>query len=128
MPIDQNFNGKTGRIDAKFSHEDCDKCPYHDQCPGKDQKKSVKVSISAQMVNRADLQEALGDEEHKQLARERNAVEAIPSIFRRKYGLNHIRTFIKQRVRSKFFAICLAYNGQKHRKFLNSHRVNCALS
>ena len=128
MPIVQNFNGKTGRIDAKFSHEDCDKCPYHDQCPGKDQKKSVKVSISAQMVNRADLQEALGDEEHKQLARERNAVEAIPSIFRRKYGLNHIRTFIKQRVRSKFFAICLAYNGQKHQKFLNSHRVNCALS
>lgn len=127
-PINQKYNEKTGHIAAKFSHEDCDKCPYRDQCPGQKQKKAVKVVISSQMVNRADMQKALGDEEHKQLARERNAVEAVPSIFRRKYGLDNIRTSIRQRVRSKFFAICLAYNGQKHQKFLNSHREECAFS
>lgn len=127
-PMSQNYNEKTGQINAKFSHEDCGKCPRRDQCPGKEQKKSVKVCISSQMVNRADLQKSLGDEEHKQLARERNAVEAIPSIFRRKYGLNNLRTLVTQRVRSRFFAICIAYNGQKHQKFLNSHGVNCAFA
>lgn len=127
-PFGQKYNEKTKRIDAKFSRKDCDQCPYRARCPGTEQKKAVKVSISSQMVNRADLQEALGDEEHKQLARERNAVEAIPSVFRRKYGLNNIRTLVTQRVRAKFFAICLAYNGQKHQKFLNNHRVNCAFA
>ncbi|MBR1865241.1 MAG: transposase, partial [Lachnospiraceae bacterium] len=125
-PVGQTYHEKTGIIDAKFSHDNCDKCPYRDQCPGKQQKKAVKVSISSQMVNRAELQKALGDEEHKQLARERNAVEAIPSIFRRKYGIDHIRTFLKHRIRSVYFAICLAYNGQKHQKFFRAHRAECA--
>ena len=126
-PVEQTYNEDIEQIEAKFSHEDCSNCPFKDQCPGKDQKKAVKVTVSEKMVDRANLQESLGDEEHKQSARERNAVEAIPSIFRRKYGVDHIRTFFKYRVRSIYFAICLAYNGQKHQKFLNSHRGKCAL-
>lgn len=127
-PMEQKYNGRSGKVDAKFSHADCDSCPYRSQCPGKDQKGAVKVSISAQMVNRADLQNSLGDEEHKQAARERNAVEAIPSVFRRKYGIDNMGTFSWNRLRSKFFSICLAYNVQKHQKFLGSHRVECALA
>ena len=53
----------------------------------------------------------------------KNAVEAIPSIFRRKYGLDNIRTSNWQRVRSIFFGICLAYNGQKHQKFLKEMEI-----
>lgn len=128
VPKSQIYHENTGVIDAKFSHADCDVCPFREQCPGQSQKKAVKVSISEQMVERADLQEALGTEEHKQLAKERNAVEAIPSIFRRKYGVDDLRTFIKSRVRTAFFAICIAYNGQKHKRFLEHHRVECALS
>ena len=116
-PIEQTFHENTGKIDAKFSHEDCDHCPYCDECPGKAQKKAVKVSISQKMVDRAELQNALGDEEHKQMARERNGVEAIPSIFRRKYGIDHIRTFVDSRIRSAYFAVCLAFNCMKHRRY-----------
>ena len=126
-PVEQTFSEKTGKVDAKFLLDACNKCPYRDQCPKKDQKKAAKVSISVQMANRAELQKMLGDKDHKQFARERNAVEAIPSIFRRKYGLDNIRTSNWQRVRSIFFGICLAYNGQKHQKFLNNHRDMCAL-
>lgn len=126
-PVEQTFSEKTGKVDAKFPLDACSKCPYRDQCPKKDQKKAAKVSISVQMANRAELQKMLGDKDHKQFARERNAVEAIPSIFRRKYGLDNIRTSNWQRVRSIFFGICLAYNGQKHQKFLNNHRGKCAL-
>ena len=126
-PESQVYHENTGKIDAKFSHECCGGCPLREQCPGKQQKKAVKVSISSQMADRASLQDSLGAEEHKQMARERNAVEAIPSLFRRKYGIDHIRTFVKSRMRSAFFAVCLAYNGQKHQKFLNNHRVECIL-
>ncbi len=77
-PTGQKYNGRSGKVDARFSHADCDSCPYRGRCPGKDQKSAVKVSISSQMVNWADMQNSLGDDEHKQLARERNAVEAIP--------------------------------------------------
>ena len=55
------------------------------------------------MINRADMQNALGTDEHKQLARERNAVEGILSVFRRYYGIDRLRTTIKTRVRSAFF-------------------------
>lgn len=128
VPESQVYHEKTGKIDAKFSHQCCDGCPLRSQCPGKAQKKSVKVSISVRMADRAGLQGSLGTEEHRQMAGERNAVEAIPSIFRRKYGIDHIRTFAKSRIRSAYFAICLAYNGQKHQAFLYNHRVKCALA
>lgn len=126
-PLSQVYHETSGMIDAKFSHCDCDSCPFHDQCLCKDQKKSVKVSISEQMVDRAELQESLGTDEHKQMACERNGVEAIPSIFRRKYGIDKIGTLIKSRICSAYYAICIAYNGQKHQKFLKNHRGKCAL-
>lgn len=126
-PISQKYHEANGKIDAKFSHECCDQCPLRDQCPGQDQKKAVKVSISSQMSDRAGLRKALGDNEHKEMAKERNAVESIPSIFRRNYGIDHIKTFVKSRIRSAYFGICLAYNGQKHQRFLDSQRVKCAL-
>jgi hypothetical protein len=77
------------------------------------------------MVDRAELQESLGDEEHKQMARERNGVEAIPSIFRRKYGIDHIRTFVDSRIRSAYFAICLAFNCMKHRRYSIHQGILC---
>lgn len=126
VPVSQNYNDKTGKVNAKFSHADCDSCPFRNKCPGKDQKKAVKVTISTGMINRAELQQSIGTEEYKQFARERNGVEAIPSIFRRKYRIDELRTRITARIRSRFFAICIAYNGQKHKKFLNMHRAKCA--
>ena len=127
-PIDQSYDEKTGRINAKFLHSCCDSCPLRDRCIAADQKRAVKVSISRHMVNRAALQSSLNDGEHKKLARERNAVEAIPSILRRKYGLDNILSFATSRIRSAFFAMCIAYNGQKHKKFLDNHRVKYALA
>lgn len=127
-PIDQSYDEKTGHINAKFLHSCCDNCPFRNRCIAKNQKKAVKVSISQHMVNRAELQASLGDDEHRRLARERNAVEAVPSILRRKYGIDHILTFATSRIRSAFFAMCIAYNGQKHKRFLDSHRVYYALA
>lgn len=126
-PMKQVFHENTGIIDAKFGHAYCDQCPYKDQCPGKSQKRFVKVSISSKMVARADLQAQMETEEYKKYGRERNAVESIPSLFRRKYGIDNLRTRIANRIRSSYFAKCLAYNCMKHKRFLDRHRGNCAL-
>lgn len=127
-PFEQVYHEDTDVIDAKFDHEQCDQCPFRDQCPGKSQKKSVKVSISAKMVDRATLQEEMKTEEYKDFGRERNAVESIPSILRRKFGADHIQTRRDSRIRSSYFSKCLAYNCIKHKRFLDRQRVNYAFA
>lgn len=132
LPDRQKYNEKSHRIDAWFSKSTCKDCPYHDNCPYKELRKEYKVTISKEMVARADMQAAMSEEDYKQYGRERNAVESIPSIFRRKYGIDHMRTRRQTRRRWKFYSICLAYNGQKHEKFLRrvskNQRDKCALS
>lgn len=128
VPFEQVYHEDTGVINAKFDHAQCDQCPFKDQCPGKSQKHSVKVSISEKMVDRAVLQAEMGTEEYKDFGRERNAVESIPSIFRRKFGADHIRSRINNRVRSTYFAKCLAYNCMKHKRFLDRQRDSYAFA
>ena len=120
-PDRQQYSERYIRTDAWFSNECCDKCPFRANCPGKHQKKTTKVTISKKMVIRAELQSSMTNEEYKKFGRERNAVESIPSIFRRKYGIDDMKTFRPSRRRGRFFLICLAYNGQKFQKFLRKH-------
>ena len=70
----------------------------------------------------------MSEKDYAQHGRERNAVESIPSLLRRKYGIDHMGTRRPSIRRSKFFCMIMAYNGQKHRKFLNHHRVDYALT
>ena len=127
-PDRQKFNGKTGKVTAWFARPTCEGCPYFDSCPHKKQKKECKVEVTKEQVARADFQGAISEKDYSQHGRERNAVEAIPSIFRRKYGIDHMRTRRPGIRQAKFFCILMAYNGQKHQKFLNRHRVDYAFA
>ena len=51
---------------------------------------NIKCKHLALMVDRAGLHNISRIEEHKPIARERNAVESIPSLFRRKYSIDYI--------------------------------------
>ena len=122
QPERQKYSERYLRTDAWFSNECCDKCPFRANCPGKRQKKTTKVTISKKIVIRSELQSSMTAEDYARYGRERNAVESIPSIFRRKYGIDRMRTFRPCRRRSRFFLICLAYNEQKFQKFLREHQ------
>lgn len=102
-PIRQSLykNGKT--IRAVFSSADCNKeCPFYDHCHPKEQKKgATAVTLNTESVERAQKAKQLDTEEYKQAARERNAVEGVPSVMRRRYDVDDIPVF--GYIRSKLF-------------------------
>ena len=121
-PVMQTFNEETGKINAKFDKEQCAKCPHREECPYREQAKFNKIEISQETIDRAEFQANFGMEEHKEASHERNGVEAIPSIMRRKYEIDHFRTFRKSVRRLKLFGAVLCYNCQKFLSFTKTHR------
>ena len=89
-PISSKYDSEKELATAHFSHDDCDGCPYRDQCIGKKQKKSVVVRITKKQVIRAIQAKKMSDEDYKQLINKRNGVEGLPSVLRRKYLVDRI--------------------------------------
>ena len=65
-------------------------CPHRKNCGVKFQKKSGLVHISGKTVRRAEYMKQLTKPEYRNLTRKRNAVEAIPSVLRRKYRIDNM--------------------------------------
>jgi hypothetical protein len=86
---------------ASFDKEQCENCPRKDECPVKINKKTATVKLSTTMVNRAEYIEKLSTEKYKDYAAKRNGVEGIPSILRRRYGIDHMP--VRGLVRSKMW-------------------------
>lgn len=102
MPVKQSIykNRTTHRV--VFDKKDCNKdCPFYDRCHPKEQKDTSAVTIDKGSNARAEHQKKLETEEYKQAARERNAVEGVPSVLRRRYNVDNIPVFGKER--SKVF-------------------------
>lgn len=66
----------------------CLNCPYIDRCKPKEQKNSWYKDLSWKTTERAKHIEFMGTEKFKELAHIRNGIEAIPSILRRKLGID----------------------------------------
>ena len=89
-------NGTTHRL--VFDKKDCNKeCPFYDRCHAKEQKDTTVVTVDTGSIERAEQQKMLDTEEYKQAARERNAVEGVPSVLRRRYNVDNIPVFGKDR-------------------------------
>jgi len=65
------------------------------------QKKRALVKLSEATINRAAYVEKLSTEEYKEHARKRNGVEGVPSILRRRYGVD--RMPVRGLLRSKLW-------------------------
>ena len=89
-PYKTRFYEKPGTYRASFSRGTCDDCPLRDRCGVKFLKKSAYVMVSEKMVTRAAYLQKMSSEEYRQIAKIRNGVEGIPSVLRRKYGVDHI--------------------------------------
>jgi len=71
----------------------CENCPNKEACRAKQQKKNYAVHVSSAMAERAKYIEKLLAEEYQQLTRQRNAIEGIPSVLRRKFHIDDIPVF-----------------------------------
>lgn len=126
-PLGTTYYEKQGICRARFLKEHCSNCPHRDQCRVQEQKKNYVVMVSVKKVARAQYLKKLTTEEYRQLTRQRNAIEGIPSVLRRKYRIDDIPVF--GYIRSKmFFALKIgAYNIRKLCKHCAHQRHQSAL-
>ena len=96
-PISSQYND--GLYQARFSKEQCTNCSHKEQCPIIEQKKSNLLKVSETTLNRANLITQMSTTEYQDIADKRAGVEGIPSVLRRKYGVDHLP--VRGLVRSK---------------------------
>lgn len=128
IPIKTTYYPKTGMCRVLFKKECCANCPNREICRAKEQRKSYAVHVSANMARRAAYLKKLSTEEYKNLTRQRNAIEGIPSVFRRKYRIDEIPVFGLIRTRTFLILKAIAYNFNKIRSYKRRKGGNYALT
>lgn len=99
-----SYNPKTGQCTASFHRSQCEQCPHKAQCRPKTFKRTCRKTISANTKRHTEQQRYRGTEEFSRLSSFRNGVEAIPSMLRRKYHVDHMP--VRGLIRSRFFFGC----------------------
>ena len=87
-PIDCKYNEDKGQYRAHYDKETCEHCPHRNECPVIMQKRRALVKLSQSTIDRAEYAEKLSTEAYKACARIRNGVEGVPSVLRRRYGVD----------------------------------------
>jgi hypothetical protein len=100
-PIKQGRNQVTDTYRIVMEKSHCANCPHREQCKVKFQKKSAVVSVSANKVERAKAACKISAEDYVQYRNARNAIEGIPSVLRRRYGVDDMPVF--GLLQSKFY-------------------------
>jgi len=100
-PIDCKYKEKDESYRAHFDKETCEKCKNKDKCPLVLQKKTALIRFTKTAISRAEYSRKLSTEEYKEYARIRNAIEGVPSILRRRYGIDEMP--VRGLVRSKMW-------------------------
>jgi len=85
-----NYSEAKGQFRAHFDKATCECCSRCQECPVALQKKTSLLTLSQATIERARYAAKLSTEEYKEYARKRNGVEGIPSILRRRYGIDRI--------------------------------------
>ena len=89
-PTDCRYNEEKGEYRAHFDKGTCENCPHRETCPVIMQKKQALVRLSETTINRAALVKKLSTEKYKEYAKKRNGVEGMPSVLRRRYGVDNM--------------------------------------
>ena len=89
-PIKTSYYEDSGLYRGVFDKEICMACSYKSKCGMKEQKKTSYVMISEKTVSRAKDLIQMGEGTYKELARKRNGIEGIPSVLRRRYGIDSL--------------------------------------
>jgi len=87
-PIDCKYSKEKEQYRAHFDKETCEHCPHREECPVIMQKRRALVKLSQSTIDRAEYAEKLSTDAYKACARIRNGVEGVPSVLRRKYGVD----------------------------------------
>ena len=124
-PKSCSYNQATGQCTVSFHKEQCTGCPYKEQCHPKIFKKVCRKTVSVTGKQRAVQQRNRKTDDFRILSHFRNGVETIPSILRRKYGIDHMP--VRGLIPSRFVFGCKigAMNFMKFCKYMQE-REECA--
>lgn len=120
QPVYTHYDERNDRCNAHFARNDCQNCPYREECNPRFHKSYALRELSWKAVCRAKQLRYMKTEEFKELAHFRNGVEAIPSLLRRRYKVDKIPAHGKKRTRLHFGFKIGAINFQKLLKYCNS--------
>ncbi|WP_198528771.1 transposase [Kineothrix alysoides] len=112
-PYYTRYDPPNNRCAAYFKREDCERCPYVEQCCPRIQGNQAIRALSWKAVNRAKMLRYMKTEEFRELAHFRNGVEAIPTLLRRRYDVDKISVHGVKRTRLHFGLNIAALNFQK---------------
>lgn len=90
-----------GDYRATFSKELCDNCENKEYCPIIPQKKTYLFKTTKTKRSRQKQMMKMETPEYKEIADKRAGVEGIPSVLRRRYGIDDLP--VRGQVRSKFW-------------------------
>ena len=127
MPKSCSYNKQTGQCNVSFHRSQCEACPYQKQCHPKMFKRTSRKTVSKTAKLRAEQQRYRETEEFSSMSRFRNGVEAIPSILRRKYHVDHMPVRGKLRTKMLFGLKIGALNISRFCRFMQD-QDKCALS
>lgn len=100
-PLTSSYTAKTEQCRSTFDREKCDCCPHKEQCRPKFHKTKTSLVLSWKTAARARQLRYMKTDEFSQMAKLRNGVESLPSILRRKYGVD--RMPVRGRLKTKLF-------------------------
>lgn len=107
---------KAGVCTVSFHKEDCESCPFRDQCNPKEYARTTRVTISVRTQQRAQKQRQRKTDEFKKMSAFRNGVETVPSFLRRCFGID--RMPVRGKARMSIFLGC-KIGGLNVMKFCN---------
>ena len=125
-PKSCSYSQGTGQCTISFQKSQCQDCPHKEKCHPKMFKRVSRKTVSSKSNQRAKQQRERSTEDFKKQSRFRNGVETIPSILRRKYGIDKIP--VRGLIRSRFFFGCKigALNIKKFCRYMQDQN-KCAL-
>ena len=125
-PIRQSLSPATGNYRIVMEKNLCQNCPHRRECKAKMQAKSAVVNVTEGKVERARVANngSVTEEEYAKYRKARNAVEAIPSVLRRKHEVDDMPVFGTMKSKLFFGFKIAAINLQKLVKFTKTQLGN----
>lgn len=122
VPVECRY-GKTGNISVVMPGGCCRDCPHRDECGAKfnEKKDTGRVSVSEKKIARAKQARKFTTEEGKAFANLRNGVEGVMSTMRRKYLIDSIPVFDREKRKVWIWSAVLAYNLCKYIKYMKDN-------
>ena len=109
----QKYHENTGEVTAKFDKRTCEACALANQCPAHGQARAFTVDVSQAKIDLAAYVAAVDTDEYKEYACFRNGIESVPSVMRRMYGFDTLRSMNVSLRKEKIFGSSINYNVKK---------------